>query len=165
MTAHEALEISEMAPADLDEVLAIEQVSFPTPWTRKMFLEEMSNRNARLLVFRRGKAIAGYICFWEVLDEAHLMNIAVHPRHRSQGYGMSMMQVLENVSVRDGVKRVLLDVARRNVPARSLYKKCGFHSIGFRKKYYTAEEDDAIVMEKWLGPAGVYAAPSKSKEP
>lgn len=137
--------------SDLDKILEIERVSFPAPWTRTMFVEEMSNRSARLVVFLEEKRIVGYMCFWEVLDEAHLLNIAVHPDRRGQGYGKFMMERLEEICLKDGLKRIILDVGRRNVRARGLYRACGFQSIGFRKNYYTVVKDDAVVMEKWVG--------------
>ena len=111
----------------------------------------LSNRNARLLVFTEEKRIVGYLCFWEVMDEAHLMNIAVHYDRRGRGYGTFMMNRLVTICLKDGLKRIILDVAKGNRPARSLYRKCGFSSIGFRKNYYASIKDDAIVMEKWLG--------------
>lgn len=150
MAAEAKLKSRRMMQSDLDEVLEIERSSFPAPWTRSMFQEEMSNRNARLIVFLEDSRIAGYMSFWEVLDEAHLLNIAVHPERRALGYGQYIMDRLEEICRRDGLKRIILDVGRRNIAARSLYRKCGFSSIGFRKNYYTVAGDDAIVMEKWL---------------
>jgi [ribosomal protein S18]-alanine N-acetyltransferase len=146
-----SLEPARMQPADLEEVLAIERASFAGPWSRDMFLEEMDNRNARLMVFRLEGKIIGYICFWMIMDEAHLLNIAVHPEHRGCGHGRAIMAYLESVCVQEGLNRLLLEVGRRNDPARRLYKKLGFSSIGFRKQYYAAIKDDALVMEKWLG--------------
>ncbi len=146
-----ALEPARMQPSDLDEVLAIERASFAGPWSRDMFLEEMDNRHARLVVFRLEGKIVGYICFWVVLDEAHLLNIAVHPEYRGRGHGRAIMAYLESVCVEEGLNRLLLEVGRRNAAARNLYKKFGFSSIGFRKQYYAAIKDDAFVMEKWLG--------------
>jgi len=140
-----------MQPSDLEDVLAIERTSFASPWSRDMFLEEMDNRNARLVVFRLAGKMVGYVCFWVVMDEAHLLNIAVHPELRGRGYGRAIMAYLESVCVDEGLNRLLLEVGRRNAPARSLYKKLGFNSIGFRKQYYATIKDDALVMEKWLG--------------
>ncbi len=142
-----------MNQTDLDDVLAIESASFPAPWTRAMFLEEMSNRNAHLAVFKHEGRLTGYLCFWAVLDEAHVLNIAVHPEMRAQGYGKAIMGHMESMCRGLGLKRIILEVGRRNIPARNLYRKCGFSSIGFRKKYYTVSDDDALVMEKWLGPS------------
>lgn len=151
MATNVTLKARRMMQSDLDEVLEIERASFPAPWTRVMFQEEMANRSARLVVFIEGERIAGYMCFWEVLDEAHLLNIAVHPERRGRGYGKYIMDRLEELCRKDGLKRIVLDVARRNAAGRALYRKCGFSSIGFRKNYYTIVGDDAIVMERWLG--------------
>ncbi|MGO9568402.1 MAG: ribosomal protein S18-alanine N-acetyltransferase [Desulfomonilaceae bacterium] len=145
------LEPAQMQLADLEDVLAIEKTSFASPWSRDMFYEEMENRHARVVVFRLEGKIIGYICFWVVLDEAHLLNIAVHPEQRGRGYGKAIMAYLESVCRQEGLNRLLLEVGRRNAAARSLYKKFGFSSIGFRKQYYSATKDDALVMEKWLG--------------
>ena len=140
-----------MQPRHLDEVITIEQVSFATPWSRQMFLGEMSNRASRQVVFKMGETLVGYLCFWEVLDEAHLMNIAVRPELRGRGFGRFMMAHLEAICLRDGIRRIILEVGRRNVAAKNLYRKCGFSTIGFRKNYYPSVPDDALVMEKWLG--------------
>jgi [ribosomal protein S18]-alanine N-acetyltransferase len=138
---------------DLEEVLEIELRSFRAPWTRNMFLEELSNRSSRLIVFRLGQRIVAYVCYWVVLDEIHLMNIAVCPEHRSSGLGNFVMEHLEVICGRSGLKRILLDVGRKNVAACALYSKRGFTPIGFRKNYYSESQDDAIVMEKILDQA------------
>jgi len=143
-----------MEEADLDDVLAIESVSFSAPWSRNMFVEEMHNRNAYLTAFKREGKLAGYICFWAVLDEAHVLNVAVRPDLRRQGVGKAIMAYLESKCRELGLKRIILEVGRRNNPARNLYRQCGFSSIGFRKRYYTSDNDDALVMEKWLGLSG-----------
>lgn len=144
------LEAEPMRHADLNEVLAIERVSFAAPWSRDAFIRELSNRAARAAVFRAGGAIVGYVCFWVVLDEAHIQTIAVHPDMRDRGYGMAIMTHVESMCLREGVRRIILEVGRRNAAARNLYKKCGFTAIGFRKRYYTETDDDAVVMDKWL---------------
>jgi len=139
-----------MQASDLDEVLAIEKVSFVTPWTRSMYLDELANRSARLTVFRLNSQIVGYACWWEVLDEAHLMTFAVHPDRRGQGLGRAILQYIEEVCLKDGIRRIILEVGRKNTTARSLYRRTGFAVIGFRKRYYQDTEDDALVMEKAL---------------
>jgi [ribosomal protein S18]-alanine N-acetyltransferase len=139
-----------MSPSDLDDVLAIENVSFARPWSGQMFLDEMSNQAASVIVFKTSGRVVGYLCFWEVVDEGHLLNIAVHPDRRSDGLGTFMMDHLVHTCRQRRLSRILLDVGRRNVPARNLYKKFGFASIGFRKNYYAEIQDDALVMEKLL---------------
>ncbi|AFM23854.1 ribosomal protein S18-alanine N-acetyltransferase [Desulfomonile tiedjei] len=152
-----------MTAEDLDEVLSIEAVSFPTPWSRQMFLDELAHRHSRLIVFRESGQIVGYMCFWQVLDEAHLFNIAVADTKRGRGIGFKIMQHLEEICRGNGMNRIILEVARRNSAARALYKKAGFNSVGFRKKYYAVVDDDAFVMEKWLGNQ-TESAPQNSEE-
>jgi ribosomal-protein-alanine N-acetyltransferase len=139
-----------MIQSDLDDVLAIENVSFATPWSRQLFMDELSNNASTVMVFTAADKLVGYVCFWEVVDEGHLLNIAVHPDHRRDGLGRFIMDYVEKSCVQRGLQKILLDVARRNTPARNLYKRCGFQTIGFRKRYYTEAQDDALVMEKRL---------------
>jgi [ribosomal protein S18]-alanine N-acetyltransferase len=150
MTTAPSLHAEPMRLSDLDEVLSIERVSFATPWTHNMFVEEMSNEAAHPIVFKDDGRVVGYLCFWVILDEAHLLNIAVRPDRRSQGLGELMMNEFERLCREHELKKIFLDVGRRNAPARRLYKKCEFESIGFRKNYYTEIQDDALVMEKAL---------------
>jgi [ribosomal protein S18]-alanine N-acetyltransferase len=137
-----------MCLSDLDEVLSIESASYATPWTQNMFVEEMSNEAAHPIVFTERGRVVGYLCFWEILDEAHLLNIAVRPDRRGHGLGMLFMSHLDRLCRERGLSKIFLDVGRRNAPARKLYRKSGFRSIGFRKNYYPEVQDDALVMEK-----------------
>jgi ribosomal-protein-alanine N-acetyltransferase len=139
-----------MKETDLEKVLAIEKVSFATPWTKEMYLKELSNRTSRPFVYRKDGDLVGYMCFWVVLDEAHLMTIAVHPDRRGEGVGKAIMKHLEEVCLKEDLKKILLEVGRRNNIARGLYRQCGFTAVGFRKNYYAGIKDDALLMEKWL---------------
>src|SRR3972149_5422108 len=90
-----------MQEDDLDEVLALEQTSFAEPRTRKMFLGELrGNAFAVNVVARAGEAgdgmglaagtLLGYIMFWVVFEELHLMNLAVRPEARRRGLGATL---------------------------------------------------------------------------
>ena len=69
-----------MRVEDLDEVLEIERASFSMPWSRGAFTYEIErNRVARCWVTREDGRVAGYLCLWEVADELHITNVAVHP--------------------------------------------------------------------------------------
>ncbi len=140
-----------MAASHLDSILSIERASFAAPWTREMFERELSNRSSRPMTFLINNEVVGFICFWAVQDEAHLMTVAVHPNYRGQGLGRAIMSHMEQMCLKERLNRIILEVARRNEEARNLYKSFGFSAIGFRKRYYKEINDDAIVMEKWLG--------------
>lgn len=142
---------SVMEPSDLDDVMNVERFSFNPPWTKTMFLDELSNSHSYCLTYRHSDQLVAFMCFWIILDEAHLLNIAVSPNCRGRGIGTHMIKRLIDICKKKEAHRIILDVARRNQAARTLYRKAGFNSIGFRKRYYSSIEDDAIVMEKWIG--------------
>ena len=157
MNSGTELRAEPMSVEDVDDVLAIERVSFPAPWTREIFLREISNRSGRAIVFR-------YLCYWMVMDEAHIHTIAVHPDYRRRGYGKAIMSYLDSACLQGGLKKIILEVARRNLTARNLYKQCGFQSIGFRRRYYTSVNDDALVMQKVLGSQSIRSPASTGRE-
>jgi len=90
--------------------------------------------------------IIGYICFWVVLDEAHLANLAVAPGIRRQGVATFLLKTMIRYLRARGIKRVLLEVRERNKAALSLYQKFGFKIDGRRKGYYSDTKEDAILM-------------------
>lgn len=146
-----SLSIDRMRRADLDEVLAIERASFSMPWSRGAFLYEMEqNRVARCAVVREDGRVVGYICVWEVGDELHVTNIAVHPAVRRRGIGRTLLgRVMEEGRER-GVRVVVLEVRPSNAEALALYESFGFKVIGRRRGYYYDTGEDALVMEALL---------------
>lgn len=115
-----------------------------------MFMGEIANNSAHPIVFRSPRGILGYVCVWFITDEAHLHNIAVRPNMRGKGLGLEFLCYVEHLSKQKNMRRIVLDVARGNRPARNLYLKAGFRSVGFRKNYYADTGDDALIMEKLL---------------
>lgn len=137
-----------MRPEDLDEVLAIERVSFSMPWSRGAFLYEMQqNRVARCWVMHEDGRVLGYLCLWEIADELHITNIAVHATCRRQGIGRELLRgVLDDARQRK-LRLVVLEVRPSNTEARTLYETFGFRIIGRRRGYYYDTGEDALVME------------------
>ena len=87
-----SLSLDRMRTDDLDEVIEIERASFSMPWSRGAFLYELQqNRVARCLVMREGTHVVGYLCLWEIGDELHITNVAVHPDQRRRGIGRSLL--------------------------------------------------------------------------
>ena len=134
----------------LEQVLQIEKLSFPTPWTKNSFDYELrSNEFAHYIVALAGKLeVAGYAGMWVVLDEAHVTNIAVHQDYRGHGLGAPLMVQLMQRAIVLGVRRMTLEVRPTNAPARALYARLGFKDLGRRKNYYSDTNEDAIIMWK-----------------
>jgi ribosomal-protein-alanine N-acetyltransferase len=130
------------------EILEIEKLSFPEPWTRDMFERELSLPMSRFFVFKYDGRVIGYCTGWLIIDEAHINNIAVHPDHRNKGFGRQAIKFLiEDMAIKGAVK-ALLEVRRSNIAAQKMYESEGFKVTGLREKYY--KNEDAVLMEKVL---------------
>ncbi len=149
--------LSSMQESDLDEVLALEQASFTQPWTRKMFLGELrGNKFAMNVVARAGEGgfgtglaagtLVGYIVFWVVFEELHVMNLAVRPEARRRGLGTDLVRHALSVGAERGVRTALLEVRASNRAALAMYESLGFTGKGVRKGYYDQPREDAVIM-------------------
>jgi len=145
MTIHD-LVIEDMKETDLEEVMAIEKASFSEPWNKGMFLQELESPFSYAWVVRDKGHVVGYICFWLIFDEAHILNLAVHPRYRNQGIGSLLLAKAINFWERIGIRGAFLEVRVSNVPAQKLYTKFGFRIVGRRPDYYRNPREDAFVM-------------------
>ena len=150
-----------MRVEDLDEVLEIERASFSMPWSRGAFTYEIErNRVARCWVMREDDRVAGYLCLWEVADELHITNVAVHPAYRRRGIGRAMLAAVLDDAVRRSLSLVGLEVRPTNAEARALYESFGFRVVGRRRGYYYDTGEDALIMEARL-PTAVSARPGR----
>ncbi len=133
----------------IPEIMVIERESFPEPWTQEMFEREFSTTISHFFVALSENALAGYAGYWLVSDEAHVVNLAVHPQFRARGIGRRMLLYLLSRAAQQGVRKVFLEVRRSNEHAQKLYLSEGFTVTGIRQKYYNNRED-AFLMEKEL---------------
>ena len=139
--------IRRMTLADVDGVHAIEEATFPRPWTREDFVKEMTqNACARYLVAEQAGEIVGFAGAWIVLDEAHITNIAVAKARRGQGVGKALTRGLLQYAANLGVVYATLEVRRSNGVAQGLYKGLGFVYVGLRKGYYEDNGEDAFIF-------------------
>lgn len=132
---------------DIKQVVEIERVSFRDPWKEDAFYSELHNREiSKFLVIELNGKIVGYGGMWIVEDEAHLVNLAIHPDHRRCGLGRRLLMALFDMAKKRGVERITLEVRASNTAAQAFYKKFGFQEIAIRKGYYRDTHEDAVVM-------------------
>jgi ribosomal-protein-alanine N-acetyltransferase len=144
-----------MQASHLDQVLQIERVSFPTPWSRQAFLSELYHNDfAHYYVYLLDGLVVGYAGMWVILDEAHVTNVAVHPQYRGKQVGEKLLHHLLGEAAARGAGRITLEVRPSNQPAQHLYQKLGFKPVGVRKGYYTDTHEDAIIMWRRLDRLG-----------
>lgn len=143
-----------MLADDLDAVLAIEHKSFSTPWTDTMFLSELrQGPNSQLLVARlekRPTTIVGYVGYRAVLDEMHVMIVAVAPAWRRRGIAQRMLSEAMDQARQADCARAILEVRASNIGAQQLYYRLGFAPVGVRPKYYQRPSEDALIL--WRDP-------------
>ena len=96
--------------------------------------------------------MAGYVGSQTVLDEADLMNVAVHPAYRRKGIAQALLNELERRLEENGVVTVALEVRASNDSAIRLYEKLGYSLAGIRKNYYFKPKEDALILKKQLHP-------------
>jgi len=149
MNRPDAIVIRPMDLSDLDAVLAIEQASYPTPWLRDHFLNEIEAQHSFPFVAIVEATVAGYLCMMSLFEEAQLLNIAVASRLRGSGIARQLMAHAMNTAFEHGAEFMALEVRASNLAAIALYESLGFVRTGTRQHYYDGKED-AVLMEKTL---------------
>lgn len=91
--------------------------------------------------------VLGYICFWVVADELHVLNVAVHRAYRRRGVGRDLLlRAIHEGRIR-GVRKALLEVRSTNMGARRFYQSLGFRVVGERPRYYGRNGEPAVLMD------------------
>ena len=137
-----------MREADLDQVMLIEQYSFPTPWKRSMYEHDLkSNKHSRFYVVRdiAGELVA-YIGSWFIYDEAHVGTIATKQEYRGQRLAEQLLAYTALQAQNETMAYIILEVRATNNEAIRLYNRLGFEQVGLRKGYYTDTGEDALLM-------------------
>lgn len=139
--------IDEMKLDDIDAVQEVERASFPVPWPANAFKHELTqNKNAHYIIAKEGDHIVGYAGLWLSLDEAHITTFAVLPDYRRRKIGERMLLSLFDRAEKLGAEWLTLEVRASNLPAQRLYEKYGFRPAGIRRRYYSDNNEDAIIM-------------------
>ncbi len=144
--------IRAMTRADLDEVSRIDAKSYPYPWTRGIF-HDCLRIGYRCHVLIVDQNLVGYSIVSHAMDEAHLLNLCIHPDNRRQGLARLMLDAVIREAQLGGADRIFLEVRPSNRAAVALYRRNDFRVIGRRPGYYPSEQgrEDAMVMVLHLG--------------
>jgi len=134
----------------IPELLEIENEAYPDPWRQGMFRQEITNATSCFIVAFQEDDIVGYGGFWLLLDEAHITKVTVAAAHRGKGLGHELLVHLLEKARERGATCARLEVREHNAPARRLYERMGFQSVGLRKGYYAITNETAVVMAKNL---------------
>ena len=135
---------------DIAQIVEIEKLCFAMPWSEESIRKDVTeNVVACWLVMDDGEGkILAYAAMWFVLDEAHVCNVAVHPDYRGRGFGKAIFGALVETAKKNSMSLMELEVRRSNTVAQNLYHSFGFIDVGYRKRYYEDNKEDALLMFK-----------------
>ena len=139
-----------MKKEDLEQILAIEQASFSMPWSKNLFLSEFRSPGISTLMVALAdgpeRSVIGYLVFWLVEDEMHILNLAIAPTFRRERVARKLvLDALKRASLK-GAKQAFLEVRVSNSAAQKLYSNLGFVVTSVRREYYDKPVEDAVVM-------------------
>lgn len=141
-----------MTLSDIDAVLQIERISFPTPWPRDAFIYELARPErsicwvAEYIPTDEAPRVIGDVVIWLAGRIAHVATLAVHPDFRREGIGACLLANTLRKSIEHGMNEAILEVREKNYSAQEMYLKFGFEIIGIRDGYYRDTGEDAVVM-------------------
>lgn len=140
-----------MRRADVEAVCAIEQRSYPFPWSKGIF-SDCLRIGYCCRVAELGDRLGGYAILSSGAGESHLLNLCVDTEHRRRGLGQLLLDGLLVDARLLGAERMFLEVRPSNRAAMVLYGNNDFRVIGRRPDYYPAEigREDALVMVRHL---------------
>ena len=138
-----------MRVTDLDQLMLIEQYSFPTPWKRSMYEHDLTkNPHSRFYVIKHVGTgeLVGYIGSWFIVDEAHVGTIATKREYRGAHIAEQLLAYTALNALNEGMTYIILEVRETNEAAIRLYERLQFERVGLRRGYYTDTGEDAILM-------------------
>ena len=126
-----------------DKLSNLHKKCFPNkPWAADDF-RDLKKSGCEIIMSENG-----FFVYRTVADEAEIITIGVNPEMRRNGTASAMIRITEKNIKNQGVKKIFLEVASTNEPAKKLYENLGYKTIGLRPKYYDGV--DAILMAKNL---------------
>lgn len=136
-------------PEDLESLYAIEVASFSTPWSKKALALDLENPLSHYILLEddQGKVL-GYGGMMKLVDEGHILNIALAPEAQGKGYSHRLMEAMVDLAQDLGIRAMTLEVRPSNEPALALYEDFGFKVGGRRKNYYIDNQEDALILWK-----------------
>ncbi|CAN5531752.1 ribosomal protein S18-alanine N-acetyltransferase [soil metagenome] len=134
--------VRRMELEDLPEVMEIDAMSLPRPWSVAVWREELESPFGLYLVLEEAGRVSAQIGVKYIVDELHVMTLAVRPECRRKGYAGALVEA--EISAHPEAVVVHLEVRTGNMAARKLYESLNFEATGTRPRYYG--DEDALLM-------------------
>lgn len=136
-----------MLASDINQVVLNECAAYNIPWTKAVFVSCLEGKDV-CWVIEDGAGVFGHAVVSYILDEAHLLNICVHPARSGAGHGRTFLRHLIGEAINKACSAFYLEVRVSNHAAIALYRTEGFNEVGVRPNYYPAMSgrEDALLM-------------------
>ncbi len=131
----------------ISDISKLEKICFSTPWSEET-LKSAYETGTRFFVCESEGKVLGYVGLSAILDEGYITNVAVFPEYRKNGVGSALLRYLFDFARQNALSFISLEVRESNFDAISLYEKFDFSIEGKRKNFYTAPQEDALIMTK-----------------
>ena len=138
---------------DAAALSAIHRASFHRGWSEGEFQQMLAERNTLAHRLRLGEQTVGFIISRIAADEAEILSVAIAAKYRGRGLSGGLLRTHLGYLAGYGLKTVFLEVEENNRPARALYERAGFRTVGRRERYYKdagGEQLNALVMKRDL---------------
>ena len=127
-------------------IVEIDQNAFPEPWSKKLWLKELSRMHRSYFAALDGDDVIGYGGGLLAGHDFHITTIAVKGSNLSKGVATQIMVKLLEEAIMMGATDLTLEVRIGNLPAQALYRKFGMAPAGIRRAYYQPNNEDALIM-------------------
>lgn len=144
------MQIVEFSDTHIADILKVEAECFSSPWSEKMFKEEISGKFSHYYVAEVDGHAVGYMGMWSLSGEGHITNVAVAREYRRKGIAKALISHFIEIAKREQLEFMTLEVRESNESAISLYKSFDFKEAGVRKNYYDNREN-ALLLTKFFG--------------
>ena len=130
----------------IEGIIEIDQIAFPEPWSKKLWLKELSRMHRSYYAALEGDEVIGYGGGLLAGGDFHITTIAVEGSILNKGVATQIMIKLLEEAIMMGATDLTLEVRVGNLPAQALYKKFGMAPAGIRRAYYQPDNEDALIM-------------------
>jgi len=133
-----------------EEVCCLEPYCYTSPWSSRLIQGEFQKDVSYRMGLKQAGRLVAYSFSYLIPEDLHILNLAVVPEWRGNGYGKYLLSSLLLQSYLHGVRYTSLEVRQSNIAAQRLYRALGFACGGVRQNYYRDNGEDALLMERNL---------------
>ena len=148
-----AIKIEDTSIRLLGKLYEIEKQCFgQEAFTKQQLTYLLTAYNAIGLAARVNSEIAGFaiarVDIGRNTSFGHILTVDIAPTYRRKGIAQKLLQEIETIFRKKGIKECRLEVREDNVAALNLYQKLGYKKVGKLEKYY--DKAHGLYLQKTL---------------